>query len=127
MEEVIAIVEEAQIDFSEKKIEIPGINAVGSFTPDMQEIDSDIVIRADKIVTDNMNETWEVAGDLLVPLKNGEITRSRIHGNVGDIITGKVSGRETDQEITIYESVGNAALDIALAIKIYERMIILDV
>ncbi len=98
------------------------INAIGSFTPDMQEIDSKIVVRADKIVTDNMDETWDVAGDLLVPFNNGEITKSRIHGNVGDIITGKITGRETHKEITIYESVGFAALDIALAIKVYEKI-----
>ena len=98
------------------------INAVGSFTPDMQEIDSEIVVRADKIVTDNMDDTWKVAGDLLVPFNEGKINGSRIHGNIGDVITRRTVGRTTQKEITIYESVGFAALDIAIAIKVYEKI-----
>ncbi len=97
------------------------INAVGSFTPDMQEIDSDTVVKAGKIVTDNLQETWSVAGDLLGPLKEGRIAKSRLYGEIGDIVSGKIPGRENDQEITIYESVGFAALDIAVAIRAYKN------
>ena len=97
------------------------INAIGSFTPAMQEIDSQTVVRAGKIVTDNRDETWAVAGDLLVPLSEGAITRSRIYGELGDIVSGKIPGRENDEEITIYESVGFAALDIAVAVAAFEK------
>ena len=91
------------------------INAVGSFTPYMQEIDTQTVLRANKIVTDNQEETWEVAGDLLAPLREGKITRRAVYCDLGDIVAGKKPGRENDREITIYESVGFAALDIAAA------------
>jgi ornithine cyclodeaminase len=97
------------------------INAVGSFTPSMQEIDSDTVVRAGKIVTDNQQETWAVAGDLLVPLRAGLITASKLYGEVGDIVSGKIPGRENEQEITFYESVGFAALDIAVAVEAYRK------
>jgi ornithine cyclodeaminase len=98
------------------------INAIGSFTPVMQEIDTNTVLQSSKIVTDNMEETWEVAGDLLVPFNDGLITRSKLTGNLGDILIGKLKGREHDDEITIYESVGFAALDIAVAILVYKKL-----
>jgi len=103
------------------------INAVGSFTPYMQEIDSKTVVRASKVVTDNQEETWKVAGDLLIPLRLGKITRSKLYGELGDIVTGKIPGREHDQEIIIYESVGFAALDIAVAVATYNKSLSLGI
>lgn len=103
------------------------VNAVGSFTPGMQEIDSHTVVRAGKIVTDNQDETWAVAGDLLVPLGEGLITTSKIYGEVGDIVSGKIPGRENEQEITLYESVGFAALDIAVAATAYSKALQLGI
>jgi ornithine cyclodeaminase/alanine dehydrogenase-like protein (mu-crystallin family) len=99
------------------------INAVGSFTPYMQEIDTRTVLKSSKIVTDNQEETWAVAGDLLVPLREGKITRRAVYGDLGDIVAGKKPGRENDQEITIYESVGFAALDIAVAAVAYRKAV----
>ena len=96
------------------------VNAVGSFTPEMQEIDSDAVFKAGKIVCDNIDEVWQVAGDLIVPKEEGKIDNKNLYGELGDIVSGKLPGREED-EITIYESVGFAPLDIALAIEIYEK------
>ena len=57
---------------------------------------------------------------LNVPLSRKLITKEKLHGEVGDVITGKIKGRENDQEITIYESIGFAALDIAIAVAVYE-------
>lgn len=98
------------------------INAVGSFTPFMQEIDSLTIAGADKVVTDNAIETWTVAGDLLVPLEQGEITNLKLYGELGDVVAGKIPGRQNDEEITVYESVGFAALDIAVAVAAYKKL-----
>ena len=97
------------------------LNAVGSFTPNMQEIDTDTVMKAQKIVTDIQKETWAVAGDLLVPLKERKITQEKLYAELGDIVAGKIPGRESEKEVTIYESVGFAALDIAVAITAYRK------
>lgn len=110
--------------FSGDKIDAGAhINAVGSFTPFMQEIDTKTIQRADKIVTDNRDETMAVAGDLLVPLRGGEIEEVVLYGELGDIVAGKIPGRESEQEITIYESVGFGALDIAVAIAAYRKAV----
>ena len=83
--------------------------------------------KAKKIVIDNLEEIWKVEWDLLVPLNEGSIARSKIFSELGDIVTGKIPGRENEKEITIYESVGFAALDIALAIAAYQKSLKLGV
>jgi ornithine cyclodeaminase/alanine dehydrogenase-like protein (mu-crystallin family) len=97
------------------------INAVGSFTPEMQEIDSQAVVRAQKVVVDVEAVAWQVAGDLLVPLAEGLIDKTKIHAELGAIVNGSRPGRESDSEITIYESLGFAALDLAVTVAIYEK------
>lgn len=98
------------------------INAIGSFTPDMQEIDSDTVARADLIVTDQIEETWLNAGDLLTPFHEGRIDRQAISAELGEIVSGHKPGRMNAEQITIYESIGFAALDLAVAIMVNEKI-----
>jgi len=97
------------------------LNAIGSFTPFMQEVDDETVVKASKVVTEHVDELWKVAGDLLVPLKKGLITKDKVIGSVGDVLTGKVVGRESDEEITMYESNGSGVLDLSTAIVVYEQ------
>lgn len=98
------------------------INAIGSFTSFMQEIDTETVIKSDKVITEHVEGLWEAAGDILIPFKEGNITKQKVSGTVGEVLTGKISGRECDREITLYESVGSGVLDIALAIAVYNRL-----
>lgn len=99
----------------------PGVhvNAIGSFTPTMQEIDEQTVLRSNKIVTDALQETWRCAGDLIVPLKKRLISKTAAIVELGDIIIKKTNGRTSAAEITLYESVGFAPLDLAVAIETY--------
>jgi ornithine cyclodeaminase len=101
------------------------VNAVGSFTPSMQEIDTTTVSRADKVVVDVARVAWEIAGDLLVPLSQGLIDREKIYAELGDVVSGARPGREREAEITLYESLGFAALDLAVAIAVYEKSLVL--
>ncbi len=98
------------------------INAIGSFTSLMQEIDTETVVRADRIITEHVDGLWQAAGDILIPLEQGAITRDKVSGSVGDVLTGRIAARETDEQITLYESVGSGVLDIALAITAYEKL-----
>lgn len=99
------------------------INAIGSFTSFMQELDSDTVVKADKIITEHTEDLWEAAGDILIPYEAGEITKDKVCGTVGEVLTGKISKRETDHEITLNESVGSGVLDIALSIAVHEHLL----
>ncbi len=96
------------------------INAIGSYRPETREIDDDLIVRA-KIVVDNMEGALSEAGDLIIPLNEGKITASSIHGDLGDLVTGRKPGRENPQEITLFKSVGFALEDIVVANRAYEK------
>lgn len=98
------------------------VNAIGSFTPLMQEIDTETVLKANKVITEHTEGLWEAAGDILIPYNEGKITKDKVTGSVGEVLTGQVTGRENDDEITLYESVGSGVLDIALSIMIHEKL-----
>ena len=96
------------------------INAMGAWRPDMQEIDAISIQRAGKIYCDVIADTWQEAGDLIYPRDAGLIDSSVIHGELGALLTGELSGRETTDEITLYESVGLSVLDLAVAVSVYD-------
>ena len=90
------------------------INAVGSYTPQMQEIPTQTVARA-KVVVDSLSASLSEAGDLIIPINDSVITKSHIHGEIGQVAAGEIPGRERDEEVTFFKSVGIAAQDAAVA------------
>jgi len=90
------------------------VNAVGSYRPDMQEVDETTVRRA-RIVVDQREAAWEEAGDLIIPLTCGIIGRDAIDAELGEIANGSAPRGRGDREITLFKSVGNAAQDVAMA------------
>lgn len=98
------------------------INAIGSFTPEMQEIDVTTVKQAAKIITEHVEGLWQAAGDILIPLKQGLVNKDIVTGSVGEALVDSSKRRDDDQQITLYESVGSGVLDIALSIAVYEKL-----
>ncbi len=90
------------------------INGIGSYTPEMQEIDPATVVRA-KIVVGSRSACLAEAGDLIIPLRMGLISEDHIHAELGEVVLGSKPGRETQQEVTFFKSVGNAVQDAAVA------------
>ncbi|MDX2030056.1 MAG: ornithine cyclodeaminase family protein [Blastocatellia bacterium] len=99
------------------------INAVGSFTPQMQEVDETTLQRASRIVVDSREAALAEAGDLLIAFDRGAIQMSDISGEIGELLRGRISGRESADEITYFKSVGNAAQDVAVAQAIYQHAV----
>ncbi len=99
------------------------ISGVGSYTPQMQEVDETTLLRADKVVVDSVEAAWEEAGDLIIPLEQGRITRSIVYAEIGEIIAGKKPGRESEKEITFFKTVGLAVQDMAVARLVYDRAV----
>lgn len=97
------------------------INGIGSFTPQMQEVDFTTLKRASKIVVDSHAAAMEEAGDLLIAIDQGIITRNDIYAEIGEIAAGRKKGRESRDEITFFKSVGNAALDAAAAARVIAK------
>lgn len=97
------------------------VNGVGSYKPEMQEVDCVTLRRASKIVVDSREAAMAEAGDLIAAIERGEIQPSDIYAEIGEIAAGLKPGRQDDDEITYFKSVGNAAQDVAVAQAIYQR------
>lgn len=109
--------------FSEKLQKGVHINAVGSFRPSMQELPSHAIANANKVVVESKEAALEETGDLQVPIKEGLFEASDIYAELGQIISGEKAGRENDEEITIFKSVGLAVVDIIVAKYLYEKAV----
>jgi len=90
------------------------INAVGSFTPEMQEIPEQTVRRA-RLVVGSREGCLSETGDLIIPIRKGLIAEDHIYAELGEIAAGLKSGRASDDEITLFKSVGNAVQDVSVA------------
>jgi len=96
------------------------INGVGSYTPEMQEIPAATVVRS-KVIVDSRQAALAEAGDLIIPIEGGLISNSHIHGEIGELAAGKISGRESEEETTFFKSVGLAVQDVSVAELVLRR------
>ncbi|NJN95495.1 MAG: ornithine cyclodeaminase family protein, partial [Anaerolineales bacterium] len=100
------------------------VTGVGSYAPNMQEVDEETVRRA-KIVVDSLQACLAEAGDLIVALEKNVISKLDIHAELGQIVNGERPARESHDEITFFKSVGVAVQDAAAAnavLRAAERM-----
>lgn len=97
------------------------INGVGSYTPDMQEIDAYILKNSDKVYVDTRDGVLNESGDFIIPIKENKFSESDITGELGEVIMGKVPSRTNDEEITLFKTVGSGVLDVVTARRIYEK------
>jgi ornithine cyclodeaminase len=86
------------------------ISAIGAYTPEMQEVPAETLQRA-KIFIDSRSAALEEAGDLIQPIRAGLFDESHICGELGEVVLGKIPGRQTPEEITYFKSVGIAVQD----------------
>jgi len=100
---------------------LPGtfVAAVGADNPEKQELDPALMAKS-KIVADFL-EQCAVMGDLHHAIAAGVVTRADVHAELGEIVAGKKPGRESDREITIFDSTGMALQDVATAAFLYEK------
>ncbi len=98
------------------------INLVGSHTPGAREVDSDLIASA-SIYADLLESLLNEAGDILIPMAEGRISRADIKGEIGQVVSGELAGRSAADEITIYKSLGNTAQDLFAAHAIYAKAI----
>ena len=96
------------------------INAMGANSPAKRELDPALIKRS-RIFVDFREQALAEAGDLAEALRSGSVDESQIEAELGDLVLGRKSGRNTDREVTLFKSVGVAIEDVALAREIYER------
>jgi len=96
------------------------LNLVGSAVPGTAEVDSDCVAHA-RYYVDYRAAALLQAGELLRAMETGRVSKDHIVGELGEVLLGRVPGRQSDSEITLYKSLGIAAQDLAAAHFVYRR------
>jgi len=99
------------------------LSCVGAYQPHMQEMDPVILTRASKIYFDSKEAVLSESGDILIPLADGTITEEDFTGDIGDLLMGKIAGRENDKEIIVFETVGIGTQDLVTAKIIYDKAV----
>jgi ornithine cyclodeaminase len=90
------------------------VNAVGACLPDTRELDGAAVARASFFV-DRRESAEAESGDYLLALAEGAIGEGHIRAELGEVLAGIAPGRASDEEITVFESLGLAVEDLAAA------------
>jgi len=96
------------------------INAAGSSVKHARELDTDAVVMS-RLFIDRRESAVNEAGDYLIPLAEGAVTEEHIIGEIGDLLIGQGEGRRSDDEITLFKSLGLAVEDLSTASYLVDR------
>jgi ornithine cyclodeaminase/alanine dehydrogenase-like protein (mu-crystallin family) len=98
------------------------INSVGAFTPSTRELDTQAVRRA-RVIIDAASAAGREAGEILIPISEGAIDAGHVKGTLAEVVSGKIAGRESPCEITLFKSCGFAIEDLVTAKLAYSRAV----
>jgi alanine dehydrogenase len=97
------------------------INAVGSFTSFMRELDEETVTNS-KLVVDSTEACLAEAGEIAIPIAQNRITGANIYAELAELVSGKKVGRSSEHEVTIFKSVGLAFEDIVTSKNVLDKL-----
>jgi alanine dehydrogenase len=95
------------------------INAIGADAMGKQELESSLLKRSKVIVDDIVQASH--SGEVNVSISSGAFSETDIYAELGEIVAGTKPGRESDEEITIFDSTGLAVQDLVTANMVYEK------
>jgi len=104
------------------KLLAPGthVTAMGQYNPRKRELDTETIERS-TYVPDLRERVMQDAGSFIYAVDEGVVDESHIHAELGEIVAGNAVGRETDDEITVFDSGGTGIETVAAAGLLYER------
>ena len=94
------------------------IAAIGADNPEKSEIEPALMAKA-RVVTD-VTSLCAVMGDLHHALRDGAMTQADVHGQLGELVGGSRPGRDSPDEITLFDGCGVGIQDVAAAARAYE-------
>jgi len=100
--------------------------SVGACRPNQREMDP-ALLRRGRLFVDSRAAALVESGDIVMGIQRGHFSASRIAGELGEVLAGKVDGRTTPSDITIFKSLGLAVEDIVAADLVYRKAIEQDV
>ena len=96
------------------------VNAIGTHSPNSREVDS-ATMGVARIFVDRRESALNEAGDYLLAAKEGVVTPESIVAEIGELLIGAQSGRESENEITLFKSLGLAIEDVACADYLFKK------
>jgi len=96
------------------------INAVGAHKPDTRELPTALIQNA-KVYIDHLPASKVEAGNILIPISEGGYSWDRIEGEIGQLVDSEIEGRSSETDMTVFNSIGNAAQDLVIATKVVEK------
>lgn len=94
------------------------VNLVGSSYAGPVEVDNDLVVRA-RFIADSREGVLAQGAEFLRAKQAGLIGDDHIAGEIGEVLAGKIAGRENQEQITAYKSLGHIVQDLACAWVLY--------
>jgi len=94
------------------------INAIGANHAHKRELDDAAIAKANLIFVDSLAQSRQEAGDLIIPFERAPQRWQQVH-ELAELVAGKVPGRTSDSQTTLFKSNGIAAWDLAVALKVY--------
>ena len=98
------------------------VNAIGANHMRKRELDDAVVLMADVIVTDSIEQSKQEAGDLVLGFATDE-SRWESASELSQLVAGNARRRTSDSQITLFKSNGIAAWDLAVAVRVYEEAV----
>ena len=96
------------------------VNAVGVSQRTARELDAAAVARS-LLFVDRRESALNEAGDFLLAREEGAVSDDHILGEIGEVLLGRIPGRRSADDITLFKSLGLAIEDVAAAHYLYER------
>ncbi|MFQ5528217.1 MAG: ornithine cyclodeaminase family protein [Thermoanaerobaculia bacterium] len=96
------------------------VNAAGASIALARELDTEAVKRS-RLFVDRRESTLNEAGDFLIPQAEGALGEEHILGELGELVLGRIEGRRSDDEITLFKSLGLAVEDLVTARYVVRR------
>jgi ornithine cyclodeaminase/alanine dehydrogenase-like protein (mu-crystallin family) len=97
------------------------VAAVGADSPDKQELDP-ALMQGNKVVVDILEQCVTI-GELHHALEEGLIGKEDVHAELGEVVVGRKAGRDSEDEVIIFDSTGTALQDAAAAAIVYEKAV----
>ena len=96
------------------------LDLVGAYNLKMREVD-DEALRRSRVFIDTRAALCE-GGDVAVALRTGAIAETSVLGELADLVAGRVQGRRSAADLTLFKSIGAAIEDLAAVVAVWQRL-----
>jgi 1-pyrroline-2-carboxylate reductase [NAD(P)H] len=97
------------------------VGLMGNHERDARECDTQLVVKS-RVYVDSRVNVLNEAGEILIPISEGQLRESDIVGELSELCSGAAAGRASEEEITLFKSVGTALADLAAARLVEQRV-----